>query len=384
MAGPHYPHRPVGSVEALARLLGVRSERELRRIAREADRYYRAGATQHREGKPPRKTRKAIEPLCAIQKRILDRLLKKVNFPGYLHGGVKSSPHGRARSTVTNAAIHLHAGRLIELDVANFFPTLTSKHVARIWQDVFCFPREVADCLTLLTTEAGFLPQGASTSTHLANLAFFDREPALVHALAQSGLRYSRFIDDIYVSSVDPIPERELTGICADVIGMMRAWDLRHSRRKFGVSTKAKAMQVNKLGVNSKRVTAPKNFRHALRAAVDRLGRASTDERMTPEYRSAYLTTSGRVAYIARLHPRESAKLRAALRASRPLPSDSEIGELRKRVFAVVRRAKDSPTLVTARELTSISSKVGLIGHARPRERARLLQVLRIARDSVG
>lgn len=49
------------------------------------------------------------------------------------------------------------------------------------------FSDDVAEILTMLTTKDGGLPQGAVTSSFLANLVFWDYEPSLVEKLAFAG-----------------------------------------------------------------------------------------------------------------------------------------------------------------------------------------------------
>lgn len=82
---PFYEGRPIGSIGALARALGVDGSR-LRRTATRADRLYEGPIIITRPGRNPRTVFSASPKLRDIQQRILDRVLRRVHFPGYLMG----------------------------------------------------------------------------------------------------------------------------------------------------------------------------------------------------------------------------------------------------------------------------------------------------------
>lgn len=379
---PQYPLRVIGSLNALSRVLGMNTT-ELQRLARRADKFYRPGKVVIKPGKKPRPTRKATGPLHTVQKRILHNILRKVQYPAYLHGGIRSS-HGQMRSPVSNARAHLGAAGIVDLDIESFFPSLDASKVKRIWREFFCFPEDVADCLTSLTTERGRLPQGASPSTYLANLIFFDREPLLVEEFSQRGLRYTRFIDDITISSRRPMSPQHVDMVCTRVIGMMTAWGLSHSKDKFAVKSSVNHLLVSKLGINSNRVTVPKQFRKNVRAAVHTLRDIPAAERATPEYRQRYDQASGRTSYFRQLHYREGSATRDTLRGLRPRPSDEEVAQLRRRVVHAARLPKGLRQQPGYRKnLDSLASTVGMIRHARPREATKLLHLLRLARERI-
>src|SRR5690606_42051319 len=66
---------------------------------------------------------------------------------------------------------------VINEDISGFFPSTSAEHVFNIWHELFGCSQEVSQCLTQLTTRRGELPQGAITSSFLANLVFWQDEP---------------------------------------------------------------------------------------------------------------------------------------------------------------------------------------------------------------
>src|SRR5208282_1985532 len=110
--------------------------------------------------------------------------------PPYLHGSL------RKRSRVTNAREHLRSRILIGLDIEKFFDNVHAELIYDVWSRFFRFPPEVAEILTTLTSHDGRLPQGAPTSSDLANLVFWENESRLVNRIRARGLRYGRLVDD--------------------------------------------------------------------------------------------------------------------------------------------------------------------------------------------
>lgn len=170
---PSYPHNPIVDCESLALLLGT-SLVNLQNIAESASSSYRPVPQTKKDGSL-RMTYDAYPALKRIQLQIVKKILRSVRFPRYLHGGIRDTRF--PRDHVSNAALHTGATVLILDDIKDFYSSLDSQLVFAIWLRFFGFSPEVSELLTRLTTRKGVVPQGASTSSYLANLAFWDREP---------------------------------------------------------------------------------------------------------------------------------------------------------------------------------------------------------------
>ena len=190
---PIYLFRPIGSTIALARMLHCSIE-ELKRAESSADDLYREVKRPKQDG-TVRICYDAKPPLKAMQARIQCLILKRVKYPSYLMGGLAD------RDYVRNAHVHAGARVMINEDIAKFFPSTSSSRVFDLWKYVFHFPLEVSRTLARLTTRRGGLPQGAKTSSYLANLVFWACEPDLVAKLRSMGFDYTRYIDDMTISS---------------------------------------------------------------------------------------------------------------------------------------------------------------------------------------
>ena len=168
MNRPCFKGRPIATLDALARALRV-SLRQLRWVIGRADTLYRPLKPFTKPDGSVRQTYNPAAPLKDIQRRINRNIFSRVEFPTYLQGGIRDRK--APRHCVANARLHSRPRIVINLDIANFFPSITSRQVHDIWQNFFRFPPGIAEELTRLTTYDGRLPQGAPTSSYLANLS---------------------------------------------------------------------------------------------------------------------------------------------------------------------------------------------------------------------
>jgi hypothetical protein len=194
--------------------------------------------------------------------------------------------------------------------------------VLDIWCNFFRFSDDVANLLTNLTIKDCTLPEGASTSSYLANLAFWNQEPRLQSKLAHNNIVYSRYVDDISVSSKKFLTNEEQTKLIAKIYGMLRRHGYKAKRRKHQTFTSGERMLTTKLMVNRK-AAFPSEMRQNIRAAVHSLEeRVSTGER-GPEIKTELNRVTSRVGQLGILHPNEAIKLKVKLRSVRHLLKDS-------------------------------------------------------------
>jgi len=258
----------------------------------------------------------AFPALKKVQGKIKDRILLKVCYPSYLQGGIKDL--NKPRDYVRNAAIHAGATIILSEDVADFFPSTTARLIHDVWKRFFNFPEDVAACLTKLTTKNDQLPQGAKTSSYLANLVFWDCEPRLYDALRKQGVTYSRFVDDISLSCRRKLTTREQTQFIAQVYGMLGSRGYRPKRSKHKIFTSGQRMAIHRLTVNAKKPTLPQKEQSQIRSIVAECEGLFSSKVQGQEYNETYNRASGKVAKLARLHPIAGRRLRERLARVRP------------------------------------------------------------------
>ena len=133
---------------------------------------------------------------------------------------VEDPAHGfvKGRSTLSCALPHVGKGVVVNLDLSDFFPTITFARVRGVFQRLGYSPA-VATVLALLCTEPPrapveldghrtwaavgprALPQGACTSPAISNQVARKLDRRLRGMSAKHGFTYTRYADDLTFSS---------------------------------------------------------------------------------------------------------------------------------------------------------------------------------------
>jgi hypothetical protein len=311
MIEPQYKHKPLGSLIALSKAIGF-PLRSLLILAGSNQKYYSPNKPEIKPNGKIRLTFKVSEPMNMVQKKILHHILHNVVFPDYLQGSIKG------RDYINDARLHTGRKVIIHEDISDFFPSIKGSYVSNMWQYFFHFAPEVAQILTKLTTYEGFIPQGASTSPYIANLIFWDREPKLEYGFRQQDLIYSRFVDDIQISSNGHLSRKEIREITTKVYQMIYSLGFTPNRGKRKVESGGNKMTVHNLNVDSDKPTISKSERSKIRAAVFELEKLADISPLSEAVIIKYAQVWSRVAVMARMHPGEASKYFTRLKAIEP------------------------------------------------------------------
>ena len=274
-----------------ARLLSI-PRKKLEAAAESALSHY----SPYDKKKPNGKIRKIDNPhenIKQIQKRIYSVLLKNLNYPVYVIGGVSG------RNPVAHATIHKQAPVVVTIDIKNCFPSITNGMNFQVWRKMLTFSPTVARLATKLTTFRGYLPQGAPTSTALANLVLLPAMSRIVSIASSYQMRQpSIYIDDIALSGGEL--DSELIALVAKEFSRI---GLKISRgKKTKIMRQGKPQEVINKGVN-KHLVVPRKKRKKIWAALHQLEMA-----ITPDLR-LHRSVKGRILSIKSLHPSESQEL---------------------------------------------------------------------------
>jgi hypothetical protein len=287
---------------------------ELTRVETLADDLYREVRQLKKDGSP-RICYDAKHPLKGMQGRILCMILKHVKYPTYLMGGLADREN--PRDYVRNAQAHARARVMINEDMARCFPSISWRVVFDMWRYLFHFPEDVSMTLTRLTTRRNEIPQGAKTSSYLANLVFWATEPGLVAKLRSMGFDYTRYIDDMTISSKTDKTAAELGVAISLVASMVRRYGLRFKRNKHNLAYAGQRMEVTGLVVGQESAGLGHTKRSNIRALVHK---CEIDARHAPEREEPtliYRRAASLVGQYARLHPNQGKALKRRLEAIR-------------------------------------------------------------------
>ena len=176
--------------------------------------------------------RKISAPMPRLKRAqywLLDNVLNNVTLHAAAHGFVSG------RSILTNALPHVKKLVVINLDLENFFPTITYPRIKGVFQKLG-YSEQIATLMGLLTTEPEteslimdeqtwfvqqgerFLPQGAPTSPALTNILCRRLDSRLSSMAAKLGFNYSRYADDMTFSSNSTENVQKLLWRCKQII----------------------------------------------------------------------------------------------------------------------------------------------------------------------
>lgn len=207
---------PLASPLALAQAMGIAlPELKFLCFHREV-----ARTTHYRRFTLPKKTggeRTISAPMPRLKRAqywVLDNVLAKVPLHGAAHGFVPG------RSIVSNAAPHTGKAVVINLDLKDFFPSVTYPRIKGVFR-ALGYGEHVATTLALLCSENAadelevdgerffvggkgrdrVLPQGAPTSPMLTNILCRRLDRRLKGLAAKLGFTYTRYADDLTFSA---------------------------------------------------------------------------------------------------------------------------------------------------------------------------------------
>ncbi len=262
--------------------------------------------------------------LKQVQRRILHALLPSSACSPHAHGFVPG------RSVLTHARQHCGRGSLLQLDLRDWFASITLPRVRSLFLDLG-YPRAVAEALAQLCTvrlDANSLaqlpmamrmamsdrrlPQGAPSSPALANLCAVALDRRLSAYASAAGWRYSRYADDLVFSSDAP-SSADMRRALPTFERILRDEGFALNPAKTRIQSQGQRQRVTGIVTNARPSLAREDF-DLLKAMVHAWcqGRGRIEEGETREH--ALLRLRGRLGWLRQLHPVRGERLLARLR----------------------------------------------------------------------
>ncbi|WP_421847195.1 TIR domain-containing protein [Marinomonas sp.] len=144
----------------------------------------------------------------SVSLSILQNKIKILLEPYYR---IKAPVHGfvsGGRSIITNAEKHKKKKFILNIDLVDFFGSINRGRVRGIFLNKpFNIETKAANLLAEICTYKNKLPQGACTSPLISNLASVQLDNKLIQIAKAYHLTYTRYADDITLSSNKEMPE---------------------------------------------------------------------------------------------------------------------------------------------------------------------------------
>jgi RNA-directed DNA polymerase len=143
---------------------------------------------------PKKRITKAPIAFLKVKQREIHNHLQKIILPNCMFGAVKG------RNNIMNALQHINSDYFFTVDLRDFFGNIGNKQVNRALRS-YGFSWEDARLITKMCTSGRCLPQGAPTSSTLANIVFAPTAELLEIFCAERGITFTVFVDDLTFSS---------------------------------------------------------------------------------------------------------------------------------------------------------------------------------------
>jgi retron-type reverse transcriptase len=172
--------------------------------------------------------------------------------PNSVHGFVKGY------SIITNAQQHTQKKIVINVDIKDFFESITREQVKEQFQKLG-FNEQISDVLSELTTVDDVLATGFSTSPTLSNFICLVMDGVFESLCAEKEVTYTRYADDITFSSDDYLPKR------TNIEEVLSTFGFLMNQKKFRIYRKGGQQYVTGLTVVDARPRLPKRYKRNLR-----------------------------------------------------------------------------------------------------------------------
>jgi hypothetical protein len=234
--------------------------------------------------------------LKIAQRALLENVLSKAPLHDACHG------FRRDHSTKTNASPHVGRDIVINLDLRDFFPTISAGRVAGVLRQLEIPGGTMAQhFLVDLVTRERRLPQGAPTSPALANLVCRRLDSRLAGLAAKAGASYTRYADDLTFSG-----DGGLVSCLPKIRAIIASEGLTVATEKTRVIRKGGRQDVTGLTVNAG-VSVPRAIRRRLRAVAHRVACGGMPTWKGEDLNAAALR--GHLSYLRAFHPQEADRL---------------------------------------------------------------------------
>lgn len=265
----------------------------VRRLIDEKDGHYQLCRIPKRSG-GWRELHMPSEELKAVQKYILNSL-NAIAWHVCSHGFTKH------RDIESNAREHVQAYMMLHMDIQDFFPSVTCDVLVRTIDhrpDLQSYLGDHIEEFIELVTYQGSIPQGAPTSPAVGNIVMRPIDAAILDYLVKrKGLTYTRYADDLIVSSPEPIEKDQMWKYAKWIENLVPNYGFIIKPSKTFVADRASrqlrvtGFVVNeKVNVDKRRVSRVRGLANNLRARADG----------GQPYRDQLNELAGEVAFICR------------------------------------------------------------------------------------
>ena len=229
-------------------------------LSHHSDKYYKTFEIPKKSG-GKRIICQPSKKLKGLQSWILVNILNKIQVSPSCKGFRKGS------STLDNALPHIGANTILNLDLKDFFPTVSTKQVYNVFKTIG-YNKLIATVFTNICTYKDMLPQGSPCSPMLANLTAWNLDLRIQGYVGKRGISYTRYADDLSFSGLNP---SKVVKIIPMIKAIINDENFEVNHKKTRIASSARAKIVTGLIVNEDSVGIGKQKYKDLRAKIHHL-----------------------------------------------------------------------------------------------------------------
>lgn len=274
----------------------------------------------------PKKTggmRNISAPKCLLKKAqnwILKNILEKIELHNAAHG------FRLKRSIVTNAEIHVGKEVIINLDLKDFFPSISYKRVKGLFKS-FGYSETASTIFGLICTEPKvkeveingktglllswterYLPQGGPSSPAITNLLCRKLDERLSKMAQLYGFDYTRYADDLtFSASGDSL--RNICNILNGSRSIVKQEDFEINEQKTRVIRKFQQQEVTGVVVNSK-LNVSREILKGFRAVLYQIEKDGLDGHNWGQSNDLIASLEGFANFVSMVNPEKGAKFK--------------------------------------------------------------------------
>ncbi len=246
--------------------------------------------------------------LKTAQRQILEKILEKAEISDVAHGFIKS------KSVLTGAKAHQTSpDLLINIDLENFFPTITFERVRGLFQYLgysgyissilamictYCerMAVEIKGETKYIKTSERILPQGSPASPMITNM-ICKRMDKRINGLCQKlGVIYTRYADDMSFSYTGELENFAIGSFLNSIQKIIEAEGFHINAQKTHILRKHNRQYITGIVINNAEIGVTRNWIKILRASIHNAQKLKNTGEIIPKQTKQEI--AGKIAWL--------------------------------------------------------------------------------------
>ncbi|QLE39767.1 RNA-directed DNA polymerase [Nostoc sp. C052] len=273
--------------------------------------------------------------LKAAQRWILENILEKLEIHNAAHGFCKN------RSIVTNAKPHIGANVIVNLDLKNFFQSISYNRVKELFCGLgyseptatifglICTTAEIAinGQINYTASENRHLPQGSPASPAISNLVCRNLDSRLAAIAENIGFCYTRYADDLTFSASEDVSSK-ISNLIKNTKFIITSEGFTVNDNKTKIADKSMQQEVTGVIVNTKLNISKKTLK-AFRATLYQIEQEGLSGKTWGKSTNLIAAITGFANYVAMIHPNKGAEFKSSVERIKQKYGNSQTDEVR-------------------------------------------------------